>query len=72
VPRLPLRLPVRRSLSVEYEAHLPVLIAARHAAQILWAAGLVHSNGSPELDTAGHIAYRMHEVQRCLALSDIR
>lgn len=60
-----------RSLPVEFEAFLPVLMAARHAAQILWAAGLVHSNGSPELDTAEHIAYRMHEVRRCLAMSTL-
>jgi Ser/Thr protein kinase RdoA (MazF antagonist) len=57
-----------RTLPVEFEAHLPVLMAARHAAQILWAAGLVHSNGSPEVDTAEHIAYRMREVRRCLAM----
>ncbi|GAA2161943.1 hypothetical protein GCM10010403_04880 [Glycomyces rutgersensis] len=28
----------------------------------------VHSDDSPELDTAGHIAYRMDEVRRCLAM----
>jgi Ser/Thr protein kinase RdoA (MazF antagonist) len=50
---------------------VPVLMAARHAAQILRAASLVHSNGSPELDTAEHIAYRMHEVRRCLAMSTV-
>ncbi|MDA1360114.1 phosphotransferase [Glycomyces luteolus] len=57
-----------RPLPPELEAHLPVLMAARHAAQCLWAAGLVHSNGSTELDTAEHIAYRMREVRRCLAM----
>ena len=61
-----------RALPVEFEAHLPMLMAARHAAQILWAAGLVHSNGSLELDTAEHIAYRMREVRRCLALSSLQ
>jgi Ser/Thr protein kinase RdoA (MazF antagonist) len=57
-----------RSLPRELEAHLPLLMAARHAAQCLWAAGLVHSNGSAEVDTAEHIAYRMWEVRRCLAM----
>jgi Ser/Thr protein kinase RdoA (MazF antagonist) len=57
-----------RALPVEYEVHLPVLMAARHAAQCLWAAGLAHSNGSAEVDTADHIAYRMWEVRRCLAM----
>ncbi|MEV3936252.1 phosphotransferase [Glycomyces sp. NPDC049804] len=58
-----------RPLPVDLEAHLPVLMAARHTAQCLWAAGLVHSNGSEEVDTAEHIAYRMREVRRCLDLS---
>ncbi|GAA2146174.1 phosphotransferase enzyme family protein [Glycomyces algeriensis] len=57
-----------RDLPAEHEAHFPLLMAARHAAQCLWAAGLVHSNGSPEVDTADHIAYRMWEVRRCLAM----
>lgn len=57
-----------RPLPVDLETHLPMLMAARHAAQCLWAAGLVHSNGSEELDTAEHIAYRMREVRRCLEL----
>lgn len=58
-----------RPLPVELEVHLPMLMAARHAAQCLWAAGLVHSNGSEEVDTAEHIKYRMREVRRCLDLS---
>jgi Ser/Thr protein kinase RdoA (MazF antagonist) len=57
-----------RPLSANLEAHLPVLMAARHAAQCLWAAGLADSNGSPEVDTADHIAYRMKEIRRCLAM----
>lgn len=57
-----------RALPVELEVHLPVLMAARHAAQCLWAAGLVNSNGSAEVDTAEHIAYRMWEVRRCMAM----
>jgi Ser/Thr protein kinase RdoA (MazF antagonist) len=61
-----------RALPTHLEAHLPVLMAARHAAQCLWAAGLVHSNGSDELDTAEHIAYRMWEIRRCLAMRDDR
>ncbi|MDN3242764.1 phosphotransferase enzyme family protein [Glycomyces tritici] len=61
-----------RHLPTELEAHLPLLMAARHAAQCLWAAGLAHSNGSAEVDTADHIAYRMWEVRRCLAMRDDR
>lgn len=61
-----------RELPVEREAHLPLLMAARHAAQCLWAAGLVHSNGSAEVDTKEHVAYRMWEVRRCLAMRDDR
>jgi Ser/Thr protein kinase RdoA (MazF antagonist) len=57
-----------RHLPEALEAHLPVLMAARHAAQCLWAAGLVHSNGSREVDTVEHLTYRMWEVRRCLAL----
>ncbi|WP_026930789.1 phosphotransferase enzyme family protein [Glycomyces tenuis] len=57
-----------RALPIAFEAHLPVLMAARHAAHCLWASGLAHSNGSAELDTADHIAYRMREVRRCLAM----
>ncbi|MEU5153581.1 phosphotransferase [Glycomyces sp. NPDC021274] len=57
-----------RDLPTALEAHLPLLMAARHAAQCLWAAGLVHSNGSTEVDTSDHIAYRMWEVRRCLAM----
>lgn len=61
-----------RDLPTRLETHLPVLMAARHAAQCLWAAGLPHSNGSEALDTAEHLAYRMWEIRRCLAMRDTR
>jgi Ser/Thr protein kinase RdoA (MazF antagonist) len=61
-----------RDLPAELETHLPVLMAARHAAQCLWAAGLAHSNGSEAVDTAEHLAYRMWEIRRCLAMRDDR
>ncbi|WP_199042977.1 phosphotransferase enzyme family protein [Glycomyces salinus] len=57
-----------RPLSANLETHLPVLMAARHASQCLWAAGLARRPGTQELDTTSHIAYRMDEVRRCLAL----
>lgn len=57
-----------RPLPESLVAHLPVLMAARHAGQCLWAAGLADSNGSPEVDTTDHITFRMAEVRRCLAM----
>ncbi|WP_026925228.1 phosphotransferase enzyme family protein [Glycomyces arizonensis] len=57
-----------RSLPEELETHLPVLMAARHASQCLWAAGLARRPGTQELDTTDHITYRMTEVRRCLDL----
>ncbi|GAB3996072.1 hypothetical protein GCM10029992_15050 [Glycomyces albus] len=36
-----------RALPEHLEAHLPVLMAARHANHVLWASGLEYSNGSP-------------------------
>ncbi|SDD59857.1 phosphotransferase enzyme family protein [Glycomyces harbinensis] len=57
-----------RPLPEDLETHLPVLMAARHASQCLWAAGLARRPGVQELDTTAHITYRMAEVRRCLAL----
>lgn len=57
-----------RPLPEELEARLPVLMAARHAAQCLWAAGLSKRPGEPEFDIDEHIAYRVHEIRRCLAI----
>jgi Ser/Thr protein kinase RdoA (MazF antagonist) len=57
-----------RPLPVALEAHLPVLMAARHAAQCLWAAGLSKRPFELEFDTADHIAYRLWEIRRCLAM----
>lgn len=51
-----------RPLPADLEAHLPVLMAARHASQCLCAASLAHRPGTQELDTVDHIA----EARRCL------
>jgi Ser/Thr protein kinase RdoA (MazF antagonist) len=60
-----------RPLPDDLETHLPILMAARHASQCLWAAGLARRPGTQELDTTAHITYRMTEVRRCLALGPI-
>lgn len=59
-----------RPLPGGLEAHLPVLMAARHAYMCLWAAGLSQRPGDPEFDKAFHIDYRLGETRRCLAMSD--
>lgn len=59
-----------RPLPVALEAHLPILMAARHATQCLWAASLSARPGDPEFDTTEHIAYRVREIRRCLAMKD--
>jgi Ser/Thr protein kinase RdoA (MazF antagonist) len=56
-----------RPLDPEHEAHIDLLIAARHATTILWAAGMQRNGGMSPQDLAGHIAYRMQEVRRHLA-----
>jgi len=56
-----------RPLDPEHEAHIDLLIAARHATTILWAAGVQRNGGMSPQDLAGHIAYRMQEVRRHLA-----
>jgi Ser/Thr protein kinase RdoA (MazF antagonist) len=59
---------IARPLPADLETHMPVLMAARHASQCLWAAGLARRPGTQELDTTARIAYRMAEVRRRLAL----
>jgi Ser/Thr protein kinase RdoA (MazF antagonist) len=56
-----------RSLPSDLEAHLPILMAARHASTCLWVAGIerTHGTGPP---VAEHIAYRMDAIRHCLAL----
>jgi Ser/Thr protein kinase RdoA (MazF antagonist) len=55
-----------RPLDPEHEAHIDLLIAARHATTILWAAGVQRNGGMSPQDLAGHIAYCMQEVRRHL------
>ncbi len=56
-----------RPLDPAHEAHLDLLIAARHATIILWAAGMQRNGDMSPQDLAGHIAYRMQEVRRHVA-----
>jgi Ser/Thr protein kinase RdoA (MazF antagonist) len=58
-----------RRLPRDLEVHLPVLMAARHAAACVWLLGLHRTAGrGPPL--AEHIAYRMEQIRHCLALGD--
>jgi Ser/Thr protein kinase RdoA (MazF antagonist) len=58
-----------RRLPRDLEVHLPVLMAARHAAACVWLLGLHRTTGSgPPL--AEHVAYRMDQIRDCLALGD--
>ena len=57
-----------RDLPVELEAHLPVLMAARHAAACLWAAGIDRSEGAG-VPVREHVAIRMELARACLALA---
>jgi Ser/Thr protein kinase RdoA (MazF antagonist) len=55
-----------RDLPVELEAYLPVLMAARHAAACLWAAGIDRSEGAG-VPVREHVATRMELARACLA-----
>jgi Ser/Thr protein kinase RdoA (MazF antagonist) len=57
-----------RDLPAELEVHLPVLMAARHAAACLWAAGIDRSEGAG-VPVREHLAIRMELVRECLALA---
>jgi Ser/Thr protein kinase RdoA (MazF antagonist) len=60
-----------RALPAGAEADLPVLMAARHAASCLWAAGLARHGsgvGASAVDPGRHITVRLAEMRRCLAL----
>jgi Ser/Thr protein kinase RdoA (MazF antagonist) len=56
-----------RGLPVALEAHLPVLMAARHAQCCAWVAGIERTLGAGP-PVAGHIAYRMCEIRRHLGM----
>jgi Ser/Thr protein kinase RdoA (MazF antagonist) len=57
-----------RSLPLELEVHLPVLMAARHADVCVWLFGLHRTMGAgPPI--AEHVAYRMDAIRSCLALA---
>jgi Ser/Thr protein kinase RdoA (MazF antagonist) len=56
-----------RDLPVELEVHLPILMAARHGAACLWAAGIDQSEGAG-VPVREHVAYRMELARACLAL----
>ena len=60
-----------RALPAGAEGDLPVLMAARHAASCLWAAGLARHGGgagASAVDPGRHIAVRLAEMRRCLTL----
>jgi Ser/Thr protein kinase RdoA (MazF antagonist) len=58
-----------RPLARELERHLPVLMAARHAATLTWLAAK-QRRGETDLPIARHVEIRVAEMERCLALAD--
>jgi Ser/Thr protein kinase RdoA (MazF antagonist) len=56
-----------RPLSAELECHLPVLMAARHAASLTWLAAK-QRRGETDVPIARHVEIRVSEMQRCLLL----
>lgn len=56
-----------RSLPVELERHLPVLMAARHGASLTWLAAKAR-RGETDVPIARHVEIRVAEMERCLAL----
>lgn len=58
-----------RPLPKEYEIHIDLFIAARHATSCLWAAGCQRNHGLGP-DAAEHIAYRIGEIRTYLASED--
>jgi Ser/Thr protein kinase RdoA (MazF antagonist) len=57
-----------RVLPAELERHLPVLMAARHAASLTWLAAK-QRRGETDVPVALHVDIRVSEMQRCLALT---
>jgi Ser/Thr protein kinase RdoA (MazF antagonist) len=60
-----------RPFPVELERHLPVLMAARHAATLTWLAAK-DRRGETDVPLARHVAVRVSEMRRCLALSSAK
>jgi Ser/Thr protein kinase RdoA (MazF antagonist) len=56
-----------RPLSSALETHLPVLMAARHAATLTWLAAK-QRRGETDIPIERHVAIRVSEMARCLAL----
>jgi Ser/Thr protein kinase RdoA (MazF antagonist) len=56
-----------RSLPRALEVHLPVLMAARHAATLTWLAAK-HRRGETDIPIARHVEIRVSEMARCLTL----
>jgi Ser/Thr protein kinase RdoA (MazF antagonist) len=56
-----------RHLPTAWEAHLPLLMAARHVQCCLWTAQLEQTTGTGP-PAADHIAMRMDLVRHCLSL----
>jgi Ser/Thr protein kinase RdoA (MazF antagonist) len=57
-----------RALPPALEAHLPVLMAARHAVVLTWLAGRRRDGAIDGLPLERHVAYRAAELRRCLTL----
>jgi Ser/Thr protein kinase RdoA (MazF antagonist) len=57
-----------RPLPRALERHLPLLMAARHAASCAWVAGIERTSGTGP-PVAEHIAMRMDRIRHCLALA---
>lgn len=57
-----------RPLAAELERHLPVLMAARHAATLSWLAAK-QRRGETDVPVARHVEIRVSEMERCLALA---
>ena len=57
-----------RSFPAELEGHLPVLMAARHAASLTWLAAK-QRRGETDVPIGHHVEIRVSEMQRCLSLN---
>jgi Ser/Thr protein kinase RdoA (MazF antagonist) len=56
-----------RALPPDLERHLPVLMAARHAASLTWLAAK-QRRGEADVPIERHVEIRVSEMKRCLAL----
>lgn len=56
-----------RPLPTDLEQHLPVLMAARHAATLTWLAAK-QRRGDADIPIERHVEIRVAEMERCLAL----